>query len=83
MPARGRHLIRTLGAGVASDEQVVRGALERSGGCVAVAARELGFAVRSTLWYHLRRLGLERLPRQIRQARRARLFFDDPRHGGT
>ncbi len=73
MPARGRHLIRALGAGVVADEQVVRQALEREGGCVSRAARSLGYAMRSTLWYHLRRLGLSDLPRQIRTERRERL----------
>lgn len=78
MPAKGGHLIAEIGAGVASDEQVVRDALERTGGCVAQAARNLGYAMRSTLWYHLKRLGLESLPREIREARRQKLFFDPP-----
>jgi transcriptional regulator with GAF, ATPase, and Fis domain len=66
-------LVRLHGAGVITDAQVVRSALERAGGCVALAARQLGYVHRSALWYHLKRLGLGELPRQIREERRCPL----------
>jgi transcriptional regulator of acetoin/glycerol metabolism len=72
----GNHLIRRHGAGLLTDEQVCRRALERTGGRVALAARQLGYVHRSALWYHLNRLGLGRLPGQLRDRQRELLRLE-------
>jgi transcriptional regulator with PAS, ATPase and Fis domain len=71
--ARGtkrQNIIAQLGEGRWTDEQVVRHYLEQNGGSVLRAARAIGIELPS-LWYHLRRLGMNGVPAEIRRARRA------------
>jgi hypothetical protein len=68
------HFRVLAGAGPMGRELLLRETLERTGGNVAQAGRELGYGRpwRSGVWYHLRKLGLGGLPAQIREERRNR-----------
>lgn len=74
MPALGKHKLSRYAGENYDESQFLVAALERHKGNVSRAARSLGM-VRSGFWYHLRRLGLGDLPRQIRARKKKELEF--------
>lgn len=71
MPRRGDHAIADLVRGEAfTEEDYVRHVLRETGGNVTRAAHAIGMH-RSVFWYHLRRLRMGDVPREIRAAVRA------------